>query len=494
MHNIFINYTISKAILICLGFGLTFGISFRIQAQDTHYWSNQFGARASLLGGAVIAGLDDNSAVFYNPANLAFIKQSTISLNTSVYKYEDILLGNGGGNDVDLKSQKISLYQQMVSGLLTKNPQKRWRLGFNILARQNVNIDMNEHYENWYDIVTFNQGPEYYIANLELRNIIGETWGCLGAGFKLSEKFSVGLTTILTYRSHKHTFYYSARALAGNLNSVNNGTPISIATNTFYLDFRSNFIGAIFKLGFHARLGRFRLGLNISSPSITLWGESRIQREDLQTNIPNSNGNTVDKVRTDDQRQLRSIYKYPLSSGLGLSYLYKNGSINFSCEYFMRIQEYKMIDAQPSKLTIYDSLKTDFLTIYMGADDVFNFALGWEHQIIEKLKVHLGFRSDFSFIRTNKRLSNNVLTITSAPVDLWHTTLGFSWRRKQSTMSIGLKYTYGHLDEGFRQLINFTEPLIQSPWFLLGQRDDSAYMNIHGITVMIGYTYYFALK
>ena len=96
----------------------------QLQAQDTHYWTNQFGARASFLGGAVIAGCDDNSAVFYNPANLAFIKQSTVSLNTSVYKYEDIFIGNGGGTDVDLKSQRISLYQQMVSGLLSKNPQK----------------------------------------------------------------------------------------------------------------------------------------------------------------------------------------------------------------------------------------------------------------------------------------------------------------------------------------------------------------------------------
>ena len=103
-------------------------------------------------------------------------------------------------------------------------------------------------------------------------------------------------------------------------------------------------------------------------------------------------------------------------------------------------------------------------------------------------------RTDFSYVRTNSRLTKGLLTITSAPVDLWHFSAGVSWRRKQSLMSVGVKYTYGHLDEGFRQLINFTEPLIQAPWFLFGERSNSAYMNIHAVTLMIGYTYYFALK
>ena len=55
-----------------LTFCLLIGYS-TTQAQDMHYWTQQYGARSSMLGGAVIHGLDDNSAVFYNPANLAYI-------------------------------------------------------------------------------------------------------------------------------------------------------------------------------------------------------------------------------------------------------------------------------------------------------------------------------------------------------------------------------------------------------------------------------------
>ncbi|MDC0231198.1 hypothetical protein OAK19_04465 [Aureispira] len=461
-----------------------------LYAQGTHYWSNQFGARASFLGGAVIAGLDDNSSVYYNPANLAFIKQSTVSLNTSVYKYEDIFMGNGGGTGVDLKSQRLSLYQQMVSGLLSKNPEKFYRIGFNILARQNVNIDGNHRHENKYDLIASNAGKEFYIGNIELRNIIGETWGCLGVGFKINKNFSAGLTAIATYRSQKHTFAYSARAMSGNDSTIAAGIPIFVATNSSYLHSRTNIIGGLLKVGFHGRFGRWRFGLNISTPSITIWGESRVHREDLQTNRPSNQGSgTLDRVRTDEQRNLKSRYKYPLSVGAGISYNYRTGMICISAEYFMAINEYKMVDANLSNFSIYDSVKTDFLSIYQRADQVLNFAIGWEQKLLDKIKLHIGFRSDFSFIKTTDRL-----TITSAPIDLWHFSAGLSWRRKHSLMSIGFKYTYGYSYKGFRQLINFTEPLVNNDWFLFGKRTDEAFLNIHAFTLMIGYTYYFALK
>lgn len=464
-----------------------------LQGQDTHYWTNQFGARASFLGGSVISGLDDNSAVYYNPANLAFIKQSTVSLNTSVYKYTDLYIGNGGGTNVDLNSQRISLYQQMISGLLTKNPEKKWRLGFNILTRQHVNIDMTQRHEMIYELNPNQAGAENYIGSVELRNNLNETWACLGAGYKLSENFSVGLTAIVTYRSQRHTFSYTARSISGDSTYISNNIPFDIATNSFYLHTRTNMIGGLLKAGFHARFNGWRFGLNISSPSITIWGESRVQRELSQTNLP---GN-VDKIQTGEQTQLKSQYKYPLSIGLGVSYVYKTGLISFTGEYFSSIKQYKMIESDPSQPTFPAFLSRpgiDFFTIHHGANQVINGAIGWEQQIIDKIRLHIGFRSDFSYARRSDRIREGDLTIVSAPIDLWHFSSGISWRRKASLMSIGVNYTYGHRDKGFSQLVNFTEPVIQSPLFLIGERNESAFMNYHAITLLIGYTYYFALK
>ena len=51
---------------------LIFIFALQLTAQDYHYWSEQYGGDASLLGGAAIAGVGDNSAVYYNPAAMAF--------------------------------------------------------------------------------------------------------------------------------------------------------------------------------------------------------------------------------------------------------------------------------------------------------------------------------------------------------------------------------------------------------------------------------------
>ena len=48
------------------------GHDFRAEAQDDHYWAQQFGATGTLMGGAMVGGVNDNSAVFYNPAAFVY--------------------------------------------------------------------------------------------------------------------------------------------------------------------------------------------------------------------------------------------------------------------------------------------------------------------------------------------------------------------------------------------------------------------------------------
>ena len=67
----------STAFVVSVGLSPCFG-------QDSHYWTNQFGNRARLLGGAVIGSTDDLSAVYYNPGGLALVEKSEILLAVMV--------------------------------------------------------------------------------------------------------------------------------------------------------------------------------------------------------------------------------------------------------------------------------------------------------------------------------------------------------------------------------------------------------------------------
>ena len=66
--------------------GLTL-LTARAYAQDAHYWTDQYGSRSRLLGGAVIGSVDDLAAVYYNPARLALIPDPGLLLSTMACVY-----------------------------------------------------------------------------------------------------------------------------------------------------------------------------------------------------------------------------------------------------------------------------------------------------------------------------------------------------------------------------------------------------------------------
>lgn len=478
-------------IVYCFILAFLLGNLSATQAQDSHYWTQQYGARASLLGGAVIHGIDDNSTVYYNPANLVFIQHKTISLNTSIYKYEDATISDALGEDLDLKSQRVSIFQNMISGLLTKDPDERYRIGFNILARNNANFDYNQYFESTFELIPDYPGKETYTGSSELRTTLSETWGCLGAGYRLNNNMSLGLTLIATYRNQKHTFGYIARAFNDSLAASGNN-PILYAENSYFSHSRSNVVNFLAKFSFHARFNKWRLGLNITSPSLTIFGEGRVQRDIYLLNLP---GN-LDLIKTGNQRTLPAEFRYPITIGLGAAYLYPSGMLSIAIEYFGEVGAYKMVSALPIDATTPTNRGPgveDFLSVHQGARAVLNFGIGWEQKISEKIIFHMGLRTDFSYAKNRPDLAG-LHTIVHVPVDLFHLSAGLSFKRKASRISFGINYSYAQ-GRG-RQILNLTAPIIdiQQQLFLTGIPSNSAFVYSHSATLLIGYTYYFALK
>ncbi len=52
-------------------------------AQETNYWTHALGTRSALMGGAVVAGVRDNSAIWYNPGALGFITNPSLSISAN---------------------------------------------------------------------------------------------------------------------------------------------------------------------------------------------------------------------------------------------------------------------------------------------------------------------------------------------------------------------------------------------------------------------------
>ncbi len=60
------------------------------RAQDSHYWTHQYGTRSTLLGGAMIGNVTDISAAYYNPGGLAVIAAPQLILGARVYDFTTI--------------------------------------------------------------------------------------------------------------------------------------------------------------------------------------------------------------------------------------------------------------------------------------------------------------------------------------------------------------------------------------------------------------------
>ena len=73
--------------LVVLAFLVTTGFTAVASAQDAHYWTDQFGNRARILGGAVVGSARDLSATYYNPGGLALVPTAEILLAGNVLNY-----------------------------------------------------------------------------------------------------------------------------------------------------------------------------------------------------------------------------------------------------------------------------------------------------------------------------------------------------------------------------------------------------------------------
>ncbi len=74
---------IIKSLIIILTAWFVTGETY---AQTCRYWLESFNNAASLMAGSVVGGDADITAIYYNPAIIADIQNSKISLSTSLFR------------------------------------------------------------------------------------------------------------------------------------------------------------------------------------------------------------------------------------------------------------------------------------------------------------------------------------------------------------------------------------------------------------------------
>jgi hypothetical protein len=458
----------------------------KISAQDSHYWNLQVGTRGMLVGGTLTSGVYDNSATYYNPAGLAMVRASHLTINASAYRAEIMSIKDGAGTAQNILSRRITNYPQMMSSMLTHNENSRLKLAAVMLTRQSANWDVSNYEHSLVDILPQRAGQEEYLAALTYQNSVTEPWFGLGGGYTINEHWTAGFSSFIAYRNQRYLFDISARATSTDLNQ----SPF-MAIYQEHNDLRINTLKNINKFGLHGHWDKIRFGVCATMPSINILGWSRVGREVVFQNLENE----PDGVWFDQQRMVDATYKTPLSLAVGISFDLPKTRLNFNSEYFAPIAAYKMVNAASRNVafpTTLSGYNNDFLDYYTYANQVLNFGVSAEFELNPKWTAHTALRTDQSYHRRKAAdITESQLIVLAPSVDLYHASGGFSLTRRASVMSFGLNYALGY-SRRQTQFVNFSDP--QYSQRLLGTPADNLQFSSHSFTLLVGYNYFFAMK
>ncbi len=460
-------------------------IPLQASSQDYHYWSEQFGGESSLMGGAVIAGVRDNSALFYNPAGLTFCDSNSISVSANIYKLQFTRFENGLGQGVDLNYNRYAYYPQMISGRLNLFNNKRFSAGYGLFSRYSSRLRFHQRYSMLGDPIPGRPGEEYFIGSMDFNNEFDEQWGGFGISYRLNRSFSIGLTQFVTYRYQYYRAALSTRTVSND--TLFDMSSINVSEDALYVNWR-----LVWKVGIAYDSRHFKGGITFTSPTVSFFGDADVQRElsfyNLGDVIP---GSIKNFLAIDRQVNLNIHYKMPWSVGFGLRWKGDKTEIEVAGEYFSEIAPYKAVDAEYHPVLyppwMFGDDKTLRLVDLVAANaPVLNLVIGYKQRFNEKYQGYASIRTDNCFAPSPASLPDGIWFI-GRTWDMYHLTAGISRYQKKSILSAGLQFTMGSRTD-MEQFADFVNPDFEN--ILDGIVGNGMSGTDLGLSLILGYTYF----
>lgn len=477
--------TVWKSGLLFLA--LTLAGTQSASAQDNNYWTNQFGTRSNLMSGAVVGGVRDPSAGYYNPGAVPFITDTGITVNANAYKVESTTLDNAAGTGEDLDSNQIVIVPLLIGGTVTFDEYPDHYLGWSILTRNSTSFKGSLRNDVITDVVhsPLFPGDEDFIGQVLANNDLQEYWGGLTYGYKIDDSWAVGFTNFLALRNQEIDANVSARA-------INRETMFVAATDTANtVDFYN--LRLLWKLGVAGNLGDWKVGFAYTTPSVSLGGNGTSYRDLTIINGDiDENGTLESIVASDRQDDLDAEWRSPMSFAAGVEYAATcSTNIGVAAEYFLSKDHYSVMNPEPRDFVrptgAFPGLTSDnFLKVAYESDSVFNVGAGIEQVLTEKLTGYLSFRTDFSAFKEPPADFDGFQPGIST-WDIYHVTLGGIYKRERSSFGLGVTYSWGSTDD-YSQLANFSTASEKT--LLLGTREKTD-ADYNAISLMLGYSYNF---
>ncbi len=428
--------------------------------QTTRYWSLNFASEPSILAGAVVGGFAENQAAYYNPATISESKSDNIGLSGEILQLDFYNAKNAFGRDIDMKLSQFNVLPSYVSIFLKsrKNPDLSMQLA--LLTRDKNDFDISESIVGNADIYPSLGNLEEYSVLYESTLRYRDVWAGGGVAYKLNERLSLGASAFACIKR-------MTDKLTRSINIVSNGPPDSLNLYSNVREISRTDVTNYklqTKIGLQYELPKWRIGVNISLPSLLIFSQAKRYREvGISQVYSESTGEIMpDDVIIGTNDNAKGEFRDPLSIAVGVNYcpIPDKDMIGVSIEYFKNIPVYKLVDTEGTGDFINhnypDISGEEFLSLWYGASDVLNVSLGYRKYINEGLTLLGGVRTDFDYLKNVDftGTGNDYNNFIKFYWDVIHITGGARFNISRHRFIVGAQYSYGK-ESRMRQLADF---------------------------------------
>ncbi len=440
---------------IISGFFL-FGGIINVVAQDTQYWSKQYGTYGELLGGIVVGGISDLSASYYNPGSMTFTTDSALVLTTHSMQAYIITMNSAFGTESSLTSFSVKASPSIFA----------FRLPFKWLGDNQIVISYISRYDFDFEAQELNSIPYSKSQNLYSANEVSvyenlsEYWPGISWSKAISKNIGIGATLYLPYRSQ------NARNQVV-LQSIDSSRIKK--TGVVFEDYSYYNLRTLLKLGASFKLNKLMLGVTLTTPSLNIFGVGSTAMNVTANNLDSVMLGTLPTFASDFQEDLSAQFHSSLSIAVGVAYYLENTSFYFTAEWFNNVNEFNIMNPNP-----FHAQSSGEMLNYNSAyslNSVINFGFGVKHIVNKDFTYYGSITSDQTAFVPN---TTNKFALSNW--DIIHIRSGGMFNIKKLSITLGLGYGFtGNIYNGLR---------------IFGQKKtDRADVDYHQLDIVFGFTY-----
>lgn len=383
-------------------------------AQDSNYWSQAYGTRSQLLGGAVVGSPIDISSVYYNPGALALAPRVELLLSGAAYRYQRISVDGGGGPGRDLTSSWLAAAPSLFAGELPILDEDR--LAYSYLDRQQMSLELSSRYASGSEIPS---APIRSSFELELSQNVSENWFGITWAHKLSPTLGFGVSPYLAVRSQETgiRMFTSAQDPA-------NSAVVNVSRDFSYQHWR-----LLAKLGLSGVRDSLTYGIALTTPGLAVLGSGTLRSN---TTLVDESGAVGPVAGASYQKDLDAEFHSPVGAAAGASFGWGASRFHATVDWNAQVSRYEVIRGESFLIRTPSGDSTVTPIVVQELDAVLNFGVGVERQLSPTLIGYASFHTDHS--------GREALDPANASVTSWnlkHVSAGTSWRVGRSDVTIG---------------------------------------------------------